>query len=77
MAWRAWSFSKQMPSGRRRSSVVVQMTSAGKIVMTPHLDISWQPGDVSAVVEMGAAWKIITEDMPEPPWIEPGGPRGE
>lgn len=40
---------------------------------TPQLAISYQPIDFRAMREMGASWKIITEDMPQPPGIDPGG----
>ncbi len=47
----------------------------GAVIQTPQLHFSYRPKDFRAVREMGATWKIITEDMPEPKWIEPGGPR--
>ncbi len=47
----------------------------GAVIETPQLDVAYQPTDFRAVREMGASWKIITEDMPEPEGIEPGGPR--
>ena len=37
--------------------------------------ISYQPRDFREMREMGENWKIITEEMPEPEGIEPGGPR--
>lgn len=42
---------------------------------TPYLDIAYPAIDFDSVREFGSTWKIITEDMPEPKWIEPGGPR--
>ncbi len=42
-------------------------------VDTPHLAIAYSPVDFRAMREMGASWKIITEDMPEPAGIDPGG----
>ena len=46
-----------------------------KLVPTPHLNITYQPRDFRAMREMGASWKIITEDLPQPIGINPGGPR--
>lgn len=45
----------------------------GKPQATPQLEFAYQPIDFRALREMGASWKIITEDMPEPPGIDPGG----
>jgi hypothetical protein len=45
----------------------------GKVLETPHLQIAYQPRDFRALREMGASWKIITEDTPEPMGINPGG----
>jgi hypothetical protein len=42
---------------------------------TPYLEVTYQPRDYRAMREMGDTWKIITEDMPEPKGINPGGPR--
>lgn len=41
-------------------------------VRTPHLAIAYPPQDFRAQREMGASWRIITEDMPEPKGIDPG-----
>ena len=46
-------------------------------IETPYLNFPYKAVNFDRVREMGASWKIITEDMPEPPWIEPGGPRSE
>jgi hypothetical protein len=46
-------------------------------VPTPHLNFGYQPRDFRAMREMGASWKIITEDQPQPDGINPGGPRPE
>ena len=45
-----------------------------RAVPTPHLNVAYQPKDYRAFREMGDSWKIITEDMPEPKGIDPGGP---
>ncbi|MFN0050684.1 MAG: hypothetical protein ACKV0T_00745 [Planctomycetales bacterium] len=44
-------------------------------VETPHLEIDYAPQDFRPLREMGATWKIITEDQPQPKGINPGGPR--
>ncbi|MEZ6046253.1 MAG: twin-arginine translocation signal domain-containing protein [Planctomycetaceae bacterium] len=38
---------------------------------TPHLEFSYQAKDYKAMREMGESWKILTEDIPEPPLISP------
>jgi hypothetical protein len=47
--------------------------AGGKAVDTPQLDVVYAPIDFRAMREMGATWKIITEDTPAPPGIEPVG----
>lgn len=42
----------------------------GKPIDTPHLAIAYRPRDYRKMREMGATWKIITEDIPEPKGIE-------
>ena len=37
---------------------------------TPELDVAYQPRDFRAMREMGATWKIITDETPQPPGIE-------
>jgi hypothetical protein len=46
---------------------------AGKAVDTPQLSVAYAPQDYRAMREMGATWKIITEETPEPKGIEPVG----
>jgi len=41
-------------------------SQGGKPVETPHLAVRYQARDFRAMREMGASWKIITEDVPEP-----------
>ena len=41
----------------------------------PHFNITYQLRDFRAMREMGAPWKIITENMPQPTGINPGGPQ--
>jgi hypothetical protein len=43
---------------------------------TPHLEIAYAARDYKAMREMGASWKIITEDVPEPRGINPNGGTG-
>jgi hypothetical protein len=40
---------------------------------TPQLDIAYKPQSFRSMREMGASWKIITEDRPEPPGIDQSG----
>jgi len=42
----------------------------GKKMETPNLAISYKPRDYRNMREMGASWKIITEDIPEPKGID-------
>ena len=42
---------------------------AGKAIDTPHLQFGYKPRDFRAMRELGATWKIITEEMPEPTGI--------
>jgi hypothetical protein len=44
---------------------------AGQPVDTPQLAWSYPPQDFRAMREMGATWKIITDDMKEPAGFEP------
>ena len=46
---------------------------AGKVMQTPELEFAYRPIDFRAMREMGASWKIITEDTPEPGGINPNG----
>ena len=46
-----------------------------RAISTPHLNVAYQPKDYRAMREMGDTWKIITEEMPEPAGIDPGGPK--
>lgn len=41
-------------------------------IETPHLELAYEPIDFAAMREMGASWKILTEDVPMPPVFEPG-----
>ena len=42
----------------------------GKPMDTPQLNFAYNPRDYRKMREMGASWKIITEDIPEPKGIE-------
>jgi hypothetical protein len=45
----------------------------GKGLATPQLEFGYKPVDFRAMRETGASWKIITEDTPELPGINPNG----
>lgn len=45
----------------------------GRWVGTPQLAFAYEPVDFRAMREMGATWKIITEEMPEPEGFGPVG----
>ncbi len=45
----------------------------GRSIDTPHLNIAYKARDFRKMREMGASWKIITEDLPEPKGIDPSG----
>lgn len=45
----------------------------GESLATPHLEFGYSPRDFRAVREMGATWKIITPETPEPMGIKPVG----
>jgi hypothetical protein len=47
--------------------------AGGKPIDTPQLDIRYAAQDFRAMREMGASWKIITEDTPEHEGIKPVG----
>jgi hypothetical protein len=49
---------------------------AGKAIETPQLAISYAPRDYRKMREMGASWKILTEDIPEPAGLETWKPIG-
>lgn len=74
---------KQAPYPIARTHLVTGMLAAAmdsryeqhKPLATPHLSIAYQARDYRAMREMGASWKIITEDQPQPSGIDPGGPR--
>lgn len=67
------------PSHRGTGMLAAAMDSRfeqHQLVPTPHLNVAYQPRDFRALREMGESWKIITEDMPQPTGINPGGRRG-
>ncbi|MFV2066233.1 MAG: twin-arginine translocation signal domain-containing protein [Pirellulales bacterium] len=45
----------------------------GKPLDTPQLEFAYAPRDYRQFREMGASWKILTEDIPEPHGINPNG----
>lgn len=73
---------KKSPYPIERTFLVTGMLAAAmdsrfekKSLTTPHLGVAYQPRDYRALREMGATWKIITPDLPQPAGINPGGPR--
>ena len=47
--------------------------AGGKLLATPQLDVAYAPKDFRAMREMGASWKIITDETPQPHGIVPVG----
>ncbi|GAC1450285.1 MAG: hypothetical protein NVSMB9_34630 [Isosphaeraceae bacterium] len=47
----------------------------GKVIPTPHLEFAYTPIDFRSVREMGATWKLLTPDTPQPPGIDTSGRR--
>ncbi len=47
----------------------------GKDLETPHLAIAYTPRDFQSMREMGATWKILTPDTPQPRGIDTSGRR--
>src|SRR5262249_10428901 len=45
----------------------------GNSLRTPHREFGYKPVDFRALRETGASWKIITEETPELPGINPNG----
>jgi hypothetical protein len=62
---------KQAPYPVERTLLVTGMLAAAmdsrfeqhKLVRTPHLNIAYRPRDFRGMSEMGATWKIVTEDV--------------
>jgi hypothetical protein len=46
---------------------------AGEVLKTPHLGFGYPARDFTAMREMGASWKIVTEATPEPRGIDRTG----
>jgi len=45
----------------------------GAVVPTPELEWSYAPQDFKAMREFGSSWEILTEDIPQPPGVDPLG----
>jgi len=45
----------------------------GRALDTPHLNVAYKARDFYKMRELGATWKMITEDLPEPKDIAPNG----
>lgn len=65
---------KKVPYPVERTHLVTGMLAAAmdshfeknQPTPTPHLNVVYQPTDFRSMREMGASWKIVTEDIPEP-----------
>ena len=44
--------------------------NAGEVQKTPHLEFGYTARDFTAMREMGASWKVVTEATPEPRGID-------
>ncbi len=44
--------------------------AGGKLIQTPYLEFAYTPTDYRAMREMGATWKIITPETPQPKGID-------
>ena len=74
---------KRSPYPVERTLLVTGMLAAAmdshfeknSAMQTPHLDVAYQPMDFRAMREMGDSWKLITEESPQPPGIDPTGRR--
>lgn len=47
--------------------------AGGKLLSTPQLDVAYAAKDFRAMREMGASWKIITDETPQPQGVVPVG----
>ena len=63
--------------GRYGTEMVVASDIRLKPVDTPHLEFGYKPVDFRAMREMGASWKILTEQTPEPKGINKDAERVE
>ena len=45
----------------------------GRALDTPHLSVTYKARDYFKMRELGATWKMITEDVPQPKGIAPNG----
>ena len=45
----------------------------GRALGMPHLNVAYKARDFYKMRELGATWKMITEDLPEPKGIAPNG----
>ena len=46
---------------------------AGEVLKTPQLEFAYEARDFNAMREMGASWKIVTSDTPQPEGIDRSG----
>ncbi|MGH7127168.1 MAG: hypothetical protein ACREIV_01275, partial [Planctomycetaceae bacterium] len=61
-----------LTTGVLEAAMRARQTPDGSLA-TPHLEFAYVPRDFRSMREMGATWKIITGQTPEPPGIEPVG----
>jgi hypothetical protein len=74
---------KQAPYPVERTHLVTNVLAAAMDsrfqkqvrIETPRCEIAYLPRDYRALREMGQTWTLLTEDLPEPNGIDPGGPR--
>jgi hypothetical protein len=55
------------------TDAAIHSRAEGKALATPQLEFAYKPVDFRALRETGASWKIITEEKPELPGINPNG----
>ena len=55
------------------AAAVDSRADGGKPVETPWLKVEYAPRDYAAFREDGSTWKIVTDQTPEPPGLDPSG----
>ena len=65
--------SREQLSGQTRRYCGVKRANAGEVQKTPHLEFGYTARDFTAMREMGASWKVVTEATPEPKGIDRTG----
>ena len=49
---------------------MLSRAGGGEVLKTPHLEFGYRARDFTAIREMGASWKIVTEATPQPKGID-------